>query len=152
MFGKKKRNQNCLLLTEDGRILDISLPADKGYVVSEKTGEAWGLNPDSCIPERGTNKLFLVMTERDCVPMSLNGKGQQGGKRDEDMISKIAQEHASEARANVQKKPQKSKFFDTLQWLLLIFAITIAVLVVFGLFASGKLNLPNFGGGGSIFG
>ena len=80
-IGSKKRKQDCLLLTEDGRILDIKLSAVKEYVVEHKTAEAWGLFPDACIPERGTGKLFQVITERDCAPMSLNGSKENYSKR-----------------------------------------------------------------------
>jgi hypothetical protein len=153
MFGiGKKRKQDCLLLTEDGRILDISLPVVKGYVVSEKTGEAWGLFPDSCIPIKGTKNSVLVISERDCAPMSLNGDGQGNSKRMKENMSKIAQENASAARAAIQKKTYKHKFMETLQLVALIFAVGIVVLAIFGLWASGKLHLPGFGGGGSIFG
>jgi hypothetical protein len=145
-IGSKKRRQNCLLLTEDGRILNIAHPVVKGYVVSDKTAEAWGLIPDSCIQERGTKKLYQVITERDCAPVSLNGKNNSSDMKT--MMSKIAQEHASDARADIQRKSLKNKYHETLLLMLLIFAITIGVLVVFGLFASGKLHMPGSGGGG----
>ena len=156
MFGinllSKKRKQDCLLLTEDGRILDISLRVVKGYVVEHKTAEAWELFPDSRIPEKGTNRLFQVITERDLAPMSLNGNKQDNTKRKKDMLTKIAQESASAARAALQKKSAKSKLAETVQLLAIIFGVTIGVLVIFGLFASGKLHMPGgFGGGGSIF-
>jgi hypothetical protein len=159
MFGinllGKKRKQSCLLLTEDGRILDIKLPVVKGYVVEHKTAEAWGLFPDSRIPERGTNRLFQVITERDCAPMSLNGqKSDKGNMRMKKDMSQIAQENAQAARAAIQKKSAKNKIAETLQLLAIIFGIVVCVLVVFGLISTGKLHLPNFGGGGggSIFG
>jgi hypothetical protein len=154
MFGisiGKKRKQDCLLLTEDGRILDIKLPVVKGYVVEHKTGEAWGLYPDSRILEKNTHRLVQVITERDAAPISLNGQGKDNSKRLKEMISKIAQENASAARANIQKKSARSKYAETLQLLMIIFGIIIGVLVIFGLFATGKLHMPNFGGG-SIFG
>lgn len=145
-IGNKKRKQNCLLLTEDGRMLDIVLPVVKGYVVEHKTAEAWGLFPDSCIPERGTKRSFQVITERDCAPMSLNG--QDNSKRMKRDISKIAQENASAARASIQKKSQHSKVAETVQLLAVIFGIFFCLLVLFGLLSSGKLHMPNFGGGG----
>ena len=147
-FGGKRRKQRCLILTEDSRIVEESLPVIKGYVVSAKTQEAWELFPDSRIPERGTNHLFQVITERDCAPMSLDGQKQDNSKRLKETMSKIAQESASAARANIQKKALKNKFAETLQVLMIIFAVIIGVLVIFGLFATGKLNIPWFGGGG----
>jgi len=144
----KKRKQSCLLLTEDSRILKIVLSVDKGYAVEHKTGEAWGLFPDSCITERGSNNSFQVITERDCAPMSLNDHGDNS-KRMKEMISKIAQESASTARSNIQRKSLKSKTAETLLLLTIIFAGIIGMLVIFGLFASGKLHMPSFGGGGS---
>jgi len=149
MFGiGKKRKEDCLLLTEDSRILEIVLSVEKGYAVEHKTREAWGLFPDSCIAERGTKKSFQVITERDCAPMSLNGGGDNS-KLMKDALSKIAQEKASEARSNVQRKSLKSKTTETLLLLAIIFGVVIGMVVIFGLFASGKLHMPSFGGGGS---
>ena len=147
-IGTSKRKQRCLVLTEDGRIVEESLPVIKGYVVSEKTAEAWGLYPDACIPERGTNNLVQVITERDCAPMSLNGHAHGLSKRLKTTISKIAQENASAARAKIQKKSYKNKQAETLQILVIILGITVSILLVFGLFLSGKLSLPWFSGGG----
>jgi len=135
------------LLTEDGRILLIVLSVEKGYAVEHKTLEAWGLFPDSCIAERDTKKSFQVITERDCAPMSLNGG--DNSKLMKDALSKIAQEKASEARSNVQRKSLKSKTTETLLLLAIIFGVVIGMVVIFGLFASGKLHMPSFGGGGS---
>lgn len=153
-FGTKKRKQDCLLLTEDGRILEISPPAIKGCVVEHKTSEAWGLYPDSRIPKRGTNRLFQVLTERDAAPMSLDGNQQKYSQRLKEAISQIAQENASAARADLQKKSQKNKTAETLHMLLLILGITVGVVAIFGLFVSGKLHMPwsGGGGGGGIFG
>jgi hypothetical protein len=160
VFSKlnKKRKQDCVLLTEDGRILELSLSVDRGYMADHKTEEAWELFPDCCIPKRGTNRLSLVITERDMAPMSLNGKEEEGGeeaekkraKRAEEQLTQIAQESAAEARGGLQKKTLKSKTAETLQLLAIIFGITVCVLVLASLFMSGKLG---FGGGGgeSIF-
>jgi hypothetical protein len=147
-IGKSKRKQRCLVLTEDSRIVEESLPVIKGYVVSEKTAEAWGLFPDACIPERDTSNLYQVVTERDCAPMSLNGHGHTLTKRLKSTISKIAQENASAARAKIQKKSAKNKQAETLQILVIIFGITIAIVIIFGLFLSGRVHIPWFGGGG----
>lgn len=154
MFGignKNKRKQNCLLLTEDDRMLDIKLDVVKEYVADHKTTEAWGLIPDACIQERGTNKSFLVITERDCAPVSLNG--QNYSKKMKSIMSQIAQENASAARASIQRKAQKNKVAETLQLLAIIFGIFLCLLVLLGLFTSGKLHLPGGGdNGGGIFG
>jgi hypothetical protein len=147
----KKRKQNCLLLTEDGRVLNITLPVVKGYIVSEKTGEAWELFPDSHIPEKSTSRLFQVITERDCAPLSLDGHKQGDNKRQKEGMTKIAQENASAARANIWKKSVKNKFAEALLLIAIIFGIVIGMVVIFGLFASGKLHMPGAGGGG-IFG
>lgn len=146
---KKTRRQDNLLLTEDSRILKVSMPVVKGYVVEHKTVEAWGLFPDSRIPERGTDHLYQVITERDAAPMSLNGG--DNSKRLKATITQIAQENASQARADVQRESARSKLTGTLQLLLIILGITVAVVVIFGLFMSGKVHFPGTDGGGGIF-
>lgn len=151
-IGKSKRKQNLLVLTEDGRIVEESLPVLKGYVVSEKTVEAWELDPSSCIPERGTNNLYQVVTERDWAPMSLDGHGQNLKKRQKNILSQIAQENASAARDKIQKKSYRNKQAEALQLLVIVLGITVAIVVIFGLFLSGKLSLPWSNGGGGILG
>lgn len=150
-IGSKKRNQNCLLLTEDGRILDIKLSVVKRYVVEHKTAEAWGLFPDACIPERGTNRLFQVITERDCAPLSLNGHNENYSNRMKKEMSRIAQENAEADRANIQRKSQQSKMAETVQLLAIIFGIFFCLLILVWVISSGKLGGGGGGGGGGIF-
>lgn len=139
---RQKRVQNCLILTEDGRIVTTELAVEKGYIVDHKTMEAWGLFPDSCVKRRGTAEVYQVMSERDSAPIPLDGAGTP--KLTEEIISKIAEEHADEALANVVKKSLKNKMADTLRTVILIFAVLVALMVVFGLVTTGKLKMPSF--------
>ena len=147
-IGSKKRTQNCLLLTEDSRILDIKEPVVKGYVVDHKTAEAWGFFPDSCIPERGTNRLYEVITERDCAPVSLNGNTENYSTRMKKEMSRIAQENAEADRASIQRKSQHNKMLETIQLLAIIFGIFFCLLVLIWVISSGGIHLPGGGGGG----
>jgi hypothetical protein len=152
IFNKtKKRKQSCLLLTEDGRILEIAPTVLRGYVTEHKTQEAWELYPDERIPKKGTNRLFQVIAERDMAPLSLDGaNSKQREKRVKKTLSQIAQESAAIARANLQKQSLKNKQAETIQLLIIILGITVGLLVLVSLFLSGKLG-GGGGGGGSIF-
>jgi septum formation inhibitor MinC len=151
ILNKTKRKQSCLLLTEDGRILEIAPTVVRGYVAEHKTQEAWELYPDERIPKRGTNRLFQLITERDMAPLSLDGtSNKQSEKRAKKTLSQIAQESAAAARANLQKQSLKSKQAETIQLLIIILGITVSLLVLVSLFLSGKLG-GGGGGGGSIF-
>lgn len=139
---RAKRIQNCLILTEDGRIASSKLTVEKGYVVDHKTMEAWGLFPGSCVLRQGTNELYQIMSERDSAPIPLNGEGSR--KITEDIISRIAEENCDQELAQIVKKSIKNKMADTLRTVILVFAIVIVLMVVFGLITTGKLHMPSF--------
>lgn len=138
---KAKRVQSCLILTEDGRLVTSQLKVEKGYIVDHKTMEAWGLFPD-CVPKKGTNELYQIMCERDAAPISLDGEGSR--KLTEDLINKIAEENCDQELAQIVKKSIRNRMLDTLRTVILIFAVLIVVMVVFGLVTTGKLHLPSF--------
>lgn len=141
-LGGKKRQQLNLILTEDGRIVKESLPVIKGYVASHKTREAWGLHSDGMVREKSTGKVFQVVCERAVAPVNVRGGG--GLCKLGQTINEIAGENADEALAQVQKKSFRNKMADTLRTVVLIFAIAIVVMVVFGLISTGKLQIPWF--------
>jgi hypothetical protein len=151
ILNRNKRKQDCLLLTEDGRVLEIAPAVVRGYVHERKTQEAWELYPDLRIPKRETNRLFQVITERDMAPLSLDGTNdKKHAKRAQKGLSEIAQESVAEARANLQKNSLKSKSAETIQLLALILGVTVGILALVGLFMSGKLSIGGEGDG-SIF-
>ena len=145
-FGKK-RKQNCIILTEDGRIIEDTLPVVKGYVVDRKTQEAWTLFPGSLIPERGTGRVDLLVCERDAAPINVNGDNPH--KLTTETISAIASENADEALAQIHSKSLKNKLAGAIHIAVIAFSITICLMVIFGLISMGKLHLPDLGG---IFG
>lgn len=77
--------------------------------------------------------------------MSVDGTSSSA-KLTKETIKLIAIEHADEALAQLQTKAFRNKLGDTLRLVIIIFAITICVLVLFGAIATGKLHLPDMGG------
>lgn len=143
-LGGKKRQQNLLILTEDGRIVLESVPVIKGYAANHKTHEAWGLHSDGMVPERGTSKIVQVVCERAVAPIAIRGQGKNGLCKLGQTVSAIAEESADEALAQVHKKSFRNKLADTLRLVVLIFAITVVVVLVFSLITTGKLQIPWF--------
>lgn len=157
MFGRflpqRKRKQDCLLFTEDNRVVDISPEALRGCVADHKTQEAWELYPDCRIPKRGTNRLFQVISERDIAPLSLNGDGggKKGEKRKKRTCSQIAQDSASEARTNPTKQSDRdNKAAGIAQLLAVLLGFTFCIMALVG-FLMGQFNSGGGGGGESIF-
>jgi hypothetical protein len=157
MFGKflpqNKRKQDCLLFTEDNRVLEVAPEALRGCVAEHKTQEAWELYPDYRIPKKGTNRLFQLISERDIAPLALNGSG--GGKKGEERkkrtCSQIAQDSASEARTNPGKQSDRdNKAAGVARLLAVIFGFTVCIMALIG-FLMGQFTIGGGGGGGSIF-
>ncbi|MBA7598134.1 hypothetical protein ES703_05144 [subsurface metagenome] len=142
---KQKRVQNCLVLTEDGRIVRSSLPVRKGHVLDDSTEEAWGLFSGALIPDKRTGKLFLLLNERSSIPMCLNGNLS---KFKQATLSAIAAESADEALNKIQKGGIKNLLAKALSLSIISLSICICIIVIFGLISAGKLSFPGFGGGG----
>ena len=142
---KQKRVQNCLILTEDGRIVRSSLPVRKGHVLDDSTEEAWGLFSGALIPDKRTGKLFLLLNERSSIPMCLNGNLS---KFKQATLSAIAAESADEALNKIQKGGIKNLMAKALTTAIISLSICICIVVIFGLMSAGKLSFPGFGGGG----
>lgn len=146
LFGllRQKKVQNCLVLTEDGRIVRLSLPVRKGHVLDNATEEAWGLFSGALIPEKKSGKLFLLLNERSSIPMCLNGNP---AKLKQATLSAIAAESADEALNKIQKGDIKNLLAKALSTAIIAFSICICIIVTFGLISAGKLSIPGFGGG-----
>ena len=147
LFGllKQKKVQNCLVLTEDGRIVRSSLPVRKGHVLDDSTEEAWGLFSGALIPEKKSGRLFLLLNERSAIPMCLNGNLS---KFKQATLTAIAAESADEALNKIQKGGVKTLLAKALSTAIILFSICVCIIVIFGLISAGKLSIPGFGGGG----
>lgn len=141
-FKNNKRLQNCLVITEDDRIVESALQVEKkGYMVDHSTSEAWVLHPGSLIKKHGTSFSYALVDERDAAPIFLNGRGPTR-KDIKDEIDTIAKEARKEAMYEIQRSQTKDKLAGIFRFTILMFTIMVVVCVMAALFMSGSINLP----------
>jgi len=140
-FSLKRRLQQCLVLTEDDRIVESALSVEKGYMVDHNTSEAWTLHPGSMVRKRGADKSFALVDERDAASISLNGLGPNKKALNE-TINIIAKEARKEAQYKIQRNQAKDKLASAFKFVLILAAVMTAMVTIAALFFSGNLSMP----------
>lgn len=143
LFGlfRKKRVQNVLVLTEDGRIVPTQMEVVKGYMVDHRTSEAWALTTGeySQVQKRGQKSMWRLVDERDAAPLEV-GKGGMSKKKLSAMVSGIAKEARKAASYEIQKKQGKDKLASALGTSVVMLTALVMFLMVVQLLVSGKLQ------------
>jgi len=139
-FIRRTRLQNCLLLTEDGRILSTQMGAELGYVVDEGHKEAWGLLPDCTFASRETGDPFVLLCERAIAPFSpRKGKWE---KIPDKTINAIARERHNQAAAEFTRDNRKNRQLQAVCLSITVLALVLAFTVLAGLLTGGQLKVP----------
>jgi hypothetical protein len=139
-WQKADRMQNVLCTTEDGRIVDEALPVELGYLINEKQCEAYMVCPSIMIHQRGTNKSYVIIDERDALPQAINKQAEKSRKEREGQINTIAHEHRKQAMATLAEKQKKQKVQEMLLVLVVGSGFCIVALMAISYIASGKLQ------------
>lgn len=144
IFSPKKRLQNALVATEDMRLVPAKLPVEKGYVMDDKTKEAWALTSRNLLTHRDSSQSVLFVFEREAAPPSFLGqtKDRELKKAFKENLKVIAREALNETLYGLQEDQERNKFSALLRFIILILAILAIVLVAAGLIMSGNLHLP----------
>ena len=144
LTGGNKRRQRLLVATEDMRLEPATLPVEKGYVVDDKTREAWAASVRNIIPNRETSGSVMFVYEREAAPPTFLGKTQDALARREfkKNLNTIAKESLNDTLYELQRDSDKNKMASLLRFVILIVAVLAVVLVVAGLLMNGTLKLP----------
>jgi len=140
--GKTKREHGALLLTEDARVLELSLPVDIACLTDDMTEQGWALMSDCVFPKKSTDSPFLLISERDIAPIQVNGNGASLRKASDKQCNQLVQEARRQAHFRFEKGKKKDKLADALVLLTLLTFALFGIVVVVGLIGSGKASLP----------
>ena len=142
-LGKNKREHGVLLLTEDSRLLVLSLPVEVGCVRDDTAQQAWALLSDDCFPQRGTNIPFILASERDVAPIPLDGNNERQGKDSKKLVSQIFKERRKQAHSVSESEFKKDRMADILQTMIYGSGATILGMLLIGLAVnSDRLQWP----------
>ena len=141
-FGKNKRQHGVLLLTENDRVLELSLPVDIACLTDDETEQGWALMSECIFPKRGTDAPYLLISERDIAPIRINGNGASLRKASDKLCDQLVHEARRQAHFRYEKGKNKDKLADALVLLTLSTFVLFGIVVIVGLIGSGKASLP----------
>jgi hypothetical protein len=140
-FQKAKREQLNLIFCEDRKIDEAPLPIEKGYMMDEKTSEAWHLCHALLLPYQGTRRLVSLISERDAVPLSpFGGLSEEERLRFSD-ADKIAKEELYRTLQQLDKDQKTHQIASAIKFTVLIVAVLFALVVLVNMFQHG-IHLP----------
>ncbi len=149
-----KRLQKVLLITEDMRLVVVSLLVELGYIVNHKWAQAWLMDPGILIRRRGTNLSYLFLDERDAAPQAITPQAEarraefteekpaekDGGGADSE-FSRIGRERGMEAINKSTTSQEQSEQHELLK------TAFLAIAVIFGFVMLATLAINKFKGG-----
>jgi hypothetical protein len=134
--NKPKRIQPALITTEDGRIVEIQLEVEKGYMVHHASKQAWGLSPNLLVRKKGTSIMYAILDERDAAPLVIEGK-KISRKNLNENIHLIATEARKQTQYEVQQKQNKDRMAKAMTLAITCCAICVVLVVVVSMFTGG---------------
>jgi len=141
-FQKAKREQLNLIFCEDRKIDEAPLPIEKGYMVDDKTTEAWHLCHSFLLPYQGTRRLVSLISERDAVPLSPFGGLSKEGRERFSNVNQIAREELHRTLQQLDKDQKQHMVASAIKFTVLIVAVLFALVVLVSLFQGGHVNIP----------
>ena len=124
-FGKRKeRSQMCELFTDDGRWVDVELPALNSCVDDEPFSKAYLLDPENQFLAEDNNWHQLI-TEKSQIPLSLREQNiYQNGENDEKELEALSNSlfrlTAEQKQAEQFKKAQSTEAWNKFLWIVSI--------------------------------
>ena len=139
IFSSKK-TQALLVLTESDRAEQRNGEVEMGYCVDHKGQMAWPLATIAAQYWDG-KRYVQVVSERDIVPVPL-WQTRRDTKLAKDIRTKIAEDAVRRARLEIAKKSRQHLLSWMLGTAIVVMALMACVMVIAGMFQSGKVNLP----------
>lgn len=141
-FQKAKREQLNLIFCEDRKIDEAPLPIEKGYMMDEKTSEAWHLCHNLLLPYQGTRRLVALISERDAVPLSPFGGLSKEERERLSSVNQIAREELHRTLQQLDNDQKQNKIASAIKFTVLIVAVLFALVVTVSLFQGGHVSIP----------
>lgn len=141
IFNKNKREQKVLIFTDTGSIVTEMMPVTKACVLNHDTQEAWPLDPQAMVEERGTGRAVLIACERDIAGPLPWCKDEKSVKNNKELVNSLAHQARKNAEFNHEKKQSKDRVGSIMQILILGGALVTAIIVVAALLLNGTLSM-----------
>lgn len=138
-FAKNDRKQETYTVTEDNRIVPVSIPLKLGHLVLDKEMEAYVYCPEILAYKAGTHELVACLDERDSMPMLLSSKAE--AKRNtytKERMNQIAQSCHDRELLQTERKNGKSRITAVLSFILGAFAIVTLLVILAGIYIVNK--------------
>lgn len=134
--GSPKRNVRVMMFTSDGRMIDMNLPAEDGYLIDDQAERAFYLDYESLIPMKETKEYILPLYERDAVPLSFGKKNSKAREKVKENINQIAINSRKNACQNINNMIAKDKMAESIKMILLLLGCILALVIIINVLAT----------------
>ncbi|PKH47773.1 hypothetical protein CVH13_00250 [Dehalococcoides mccartyi] len=142
-FGRDKtRTQDVHVLTEDGRIVEVSADVLYGCVSVDEWGQAWVLRGADLCPSRDGKGDILLVNERSLAPIAFDGRPARTHEEALKLKDDIGAEACESVHFNRDREIKKETMANVLQVLIIGLFGTVCVIALIGVYASGNAKLP----------
>lgn len=128
----------CLIVTEDGRVMQSNLRAVSGYLLDDKFHQAFLLDHASEVPLKDDNKHVLILDERDAYPWLAGRKNESKRQKWSETINDIASNEWARQKSLYDERVAKDK---NIRIILMIFAVVAIILTLILLLSWGVNTL-----------
>jgi len=143
---KKERLVNTYTITEDMRIVPISLPVEDCYCYHKTGGQAWFISPECMVVEKSSGRTILIVDERDALPQAITKKAAKRREKYEKCnahkvsfdVSVIGGKCFLSSMARFSEKAARDQKADFLKTCIVILTVAFGVIGLI-MFVVGKL-------------
>ncbi len=132
----KKRQQLCLIDTEDGRLVEETMEVRLGHLINDKAMEAYLLCPETLITKAGTDMAVAILDERDATPPPISEAATK--KREkftaDKAIEKIAASSGEREVMKAERNVVRDRVAKTVSFIIGAFAVVTLIVIIAGIF------------------
>ena len=127
--GTSKRSQRAMIITQDGRIVDVDMDVETGYYIDHDKRRAFLAVRENLLPMKDGTGYCAFFFEGDAAPINLGPRTKAIRDKFAASIKDIEREERANGMHAVSVQLSKDKMLETIKQILLIFAILTAAVV-----------------------
>ena len=129
MTGTSTRKQRVMIITQDGRVVDIDMDVETGYYIDHNTRRAFLASRENLLPMKNEDSYCAFFFEGDAAPINLGARTKTIRDKFAASIKDIEREERANGMHAVSIQLSKDKMVESIKQILLIFAILTASVV-----------------------
>ena len=127
--GTSKRSQQVMIITQDGRVVNVDMDVETGYYIDHDKRVAFLAVRENLLPMKDGSGYCAFFFEGDAAPINLGPRTKAIREKFASSIKDIEREERANGMHAVSVQLSKDKMLETIKQILLIFAILTAAVV-----------------------